>query len=68
MGRMAGIRNLAAKKALISANTMWPAVILAASRNLKVRGRMHILTSSMILRRGFNHLGAPLGRREAMKE
>jgi hypothetical protein len=45
--------------------TTWPAVIFAAKRKLKVRGRRLMLVASTRLRKGFNHLGAPLGRREA---
>ena len=46
---------------------MWPAVIFAASRNLRVIGRTEILVVSINTRKGFNHLGAPPGRREAVQ-
>ena len=47
---------------------MWPAVKLAASRKERVIGRTKILTVSTRTKKGFNHLGAPLGRREAATE
>lgn len=39
--------------------------MLAASRNESVIGRTRILRVSTKTRKGFNHLGAPPGRREA---
>lgn len=44
---------------------MWPAVILAASRNDRVIGRTIILVVSMSTRNGFNQSGAPSGRKWA---
>lgn len=43
--------------------TMWPALILAAKRNDRVRGRTVILVVSIITRNGFNQSGAPSGRK-----
>lgn len=51
----------------IRVRTIWPAVILAARRNLKVIGRTEILVVSIRTKNGFNHLGAPPGRREAIQ-
>lgn len=47
---------------------MWPALILAASRKAKVKGRTEILIVSINTRKGFNHVGAPLGSNLAAKE
>lgn len=44
---------------------MWPALMLAASRTLKVMGRTRILTVSIRMSGGDSHAGAPLGRRLA---
>ena len=41
---------------------MWPALILAASRKDKVRGRTLILIVSIRTRKGFSQWGAPPGR------
>ena len=46
--------------------TIWPALILAASRKDRVIGRTIILIDSIITRAGFNHEGAPLGSRLAI--
>lgn len=46
---------------------IWPAVILAASRNERVIGRAIILTLSTSTRKGFNQSGAPPGSRLAVK-
>ena len=43
--------------------TICPAVIFAASRNDKVIGRTKILVVLIITRNGFNHSGAPSGRK-----
>ena len=43
--------------------TIWPAVMFAARRNLKVIGRTIILVVSIITRNGFNHVGALSGKR-----
>lgn len=48
---------------LIRVNTMCPAVILAANRNDKVIGRTIILVVSIITKNGFNHSGAPSGKK-----
>lgn len=45
---------------------MWPALILAARRNDRVRGRTTILVVSMITRNGFSQSGAPSGNRWAI--
>lgn len=42
--------------------------MFAASRNLRVMGRTEILVVSINTKNGFNHLGAPPGRREAVQE
>jgi hypothetical protein len=46
---------------------MWPAVILAASRNDRVNGRTIILVVSIRTRNGFNQSGAPSGRKCAVE-
>lgn len=51
---------------LIKVNTMCPAVIFAASRKDRVIGRTRILVVSIITRNGFNHSGAPSGRKCAI--
>src|SRR5271166_3627897 len=51
---------------LISVSTMWPAVMFAASRNDSVIGRTKILVVSIITKNGFNHSGAPSGRKWAV--
>jgi hypothetical protein len=48
---------------LINVSTMCPAVMLAASRNDSVIGRTKILVVSIITRNGFNHSGAPSGKK-----
>lgn len=45
---------------------MCPALMLAASRNDRVRGRTTILVVSINTRNGFNQSGAPSGRRWAI--
>lgn len=50
----------------IRLKTMWPAVMLAASRNDRVIGRTKILVVSMRTRNGFSHSGAPSGRKWAV--
>ena len=50
----------------ISPRTTCPAVIFAASRKERVRGRTKVLNVSTITKKGFNHLGAPEGKREAV--
>lgn len=57
---------LAAQYNPISPRTMCPALILAANRTVKVMGRTRILIVSIRMRAGFNHVGAPLGRRFAV--
>lgn len=47
---------------------MWPAVILAARRNERVKGRTLILIVSIITKNGFNQWGAPPGRSAAAHE
>jgi hypothetical protein len=44
---------------------MCPALILAANRNERVRGRTVILVVSINTRNGFNQSGAPSGRKWA---
>lgn len=46
--------------------TMCPALILAASRNDRVRGRTEILVVSIITRKGLSQSGAPSGRKWAI--
>jgi len=48
---------------LIKVNTICPAVIFAANRKDKVIGRTIILVVSIITKKGFNHSGAPSGRK-----
>jgi len=43
--------------------TIWPALMLAASRNERVKGRTIILVVSISTRNGFNQSGAPSGRK-----
>lgn len=50
---------------VISAITIWPALMFAARRNERVAGRTVILEDSMDTRKGFNQSGAPPGRMEA---
>jgi hypothetical protein len=47
----------------ISARTICPALILAANRKDSVSGRTVILTVSIKIKNGFNHVGAPSGRK-----
>ena len=54
------------RKDPINPKTTWPAVILAASRKDKVKGRTRALTDSINTRKGFSQSGAPDGRREAV--
>lgn len=56
------------KKVLARVNIIWPALILAASRKDKVIGRTKVLRVSIITRKGFNHIGAPEGRRWAAND
>ena len=51
---------------LIRVSTMWPAVMLAANRNDSVIGRTMILVVSIITKNGFNHSGAPSGKKCAI--
>jgi len=51
---------------LIKVRTMCPAVIFAASRNDSVIGRTMILVVSIITKKGFNHSGAPSGKKCAI--
>lgn len=44
---------------------MCPALIFAASRTDRVIGRTAVLTVSIKIKKGFNHVGAPLGSRAA---
>lgn len=50
---------------LIRARMMCPALMLAARRTPRVRGRTKILIVSMRIRGGDSHGGAPVGRRLA---
>lgn len=56
----------AAAYILISVKTMCPAVMFAANRNDRVIGRTKILVVSIITKKGFNHSGAPSGRKWAV--
>lgn len=49
----------------MSVNTIWPALILAASRNDKVKNRTEILIVSITTKKGFSQWGAPPGKRLA---
>ena len=51
------------EKIPISLNTMCPALILAASRKAKVRGRTSILIVSISTRKGLSQSGAPAGNK-----
>lgn len=42
---------------------MWPAVMLAASRNESVSGRTRTLVVSISTRKGLSQSGAPSGRK-----
>lgn len=46
--------------------TIWPALMLAASRNDRVRGRTKILVVSIKTKNGFSQSGAPSGRKWAV--
>jgi hypothetical protein len=46
--------------------TIWPALMFAANRKDNVIGRTKILVVSIRTRNGFNHLGAPSGRKWAI--
>lgn len=50
----------------ISVRTMWPAVMLAASRKERVSGRERVLKVSTRTRNGVSQDGAPLGERLAV--
>ena len=50
---------------LIRAKAMWPAIMLAASRRAKVRGRIKLLTDSIMTRNGIKTAGHPPGARDA---
>jgi hypothetical protein len=50
----------------INPNTMCPALILAASRNDRVRGRTKMLVVSISTRKGLSQSGAPSGRKWAI--
>jgi len=54
------------EKDVIRDRTIWPAVIFAARRNLRVIGRTMILIVSIITKNGFSHKGALSGRRWPM--
>ncbi len=43
--------------------TTWPALMLAANRKARVKGRTVMLIVSIITRNGFNQFGAPDGSR-----
>lgn len=59
-----GEENIAPTQySLIRVRTMCPAVMLAASRNDSVIGRTKILVVSINTKNGFNHSGAPSGRK-----
>ena len=45
--------------------TMWPALMFAASRKDRVRGRTSVLIVSTKIRKGFSQSGAPGGSRFA---
>jgi len=60
------VNHAAAQYTPTNLRTMWPALILAASRNDKVIGRTIILVVSISTRNGFNQLGAPSGRKWAI--
>jgi hypothetical protein len=47
----------------ISLNTIWPALIFAASRKDRVSGRTKILVVSIITKNGLSQSGAPSGRK-----
>lgn len=57
------LANIAAPYSLARPKTMWPALIFAANRNESVSGRTLILTVSIKIKNGFNHVGAPSGRK-----
>jgi len=50
----------------ISPRTIWPALILAASRNDRVRGRTVTLVVSINTRNGLSQSGAPSGKKCAI--
>ncbi len=52
---------------LIRLKTIWPALMLAASRNDRVSGRTRILVDSISTRNGFSHVGAPSGSKCAVE-
>jgi len=47
---------------------MWPALILAAKRTPKVKGRTATLTVSIKTRKGLRGAGEPTGKNPAQKE
>lgn len=51
---------------LIRVRTICPAVMFAANRNDRVIGRTRILVVSIITKNGFNHSGAPSGKKWAI--
>lgn len=57
---------IAAIYSLASPRTIWPALILAASRKDSVIGRTLILVVSIKIRNGLSHDGAPSGRKCAI--
>ena len=57
----------AAQYVPIRVKTMWPALMFAANRNERVRGRTLILIVSIITKKGFNQWGAPPGKRPAIQ-
>lgn len=59
--------NMAAAEYMLrSPKTIWPALMLAASRNERVRGRTEILVVSIKTRNGLSQSGAPSGRKWAI--
>ena len=57
---------LAAQYIPMRPKTICPALMLAASRTVRVIGRTRILIVSIRMRAGFNHVGAPPGNRFAV--
>ena len=60
------LKNKAEEPAIpINPKRIWPALILAASRNDKVINRTEILIVSVKTKKGFSQSGAPDGRKWA---
>jgi hypothetical protein len=55
--------HAAAQYIPIRLRTIWPALMLAANRNDRVRGRTRTLVVSIRTRKGFNQSGAPSGKK-----